>query len=145
MRCATGCLDSGLGGREVFQDDCRLCAVTDHFLGAQNLNPNQFFGRTNVQTDLVREPECAALVFALQQTNVESVHLTIIADPHHSPFLEIERVNRYQNYLILLLDGHRCNLFDGIKLPLPFGLVLEFQPMRDRPRFAADATLSGLE
>jgi hypothetical protein len=110
-------LSSAVDGEHVIQDDGRKRTLAQHFLGVQDLDAHQLFAGADVQTHFVSQPQRAALVFALQQANIERVHFAVIADAHLRPPSEIKRVNRYDHYLILLFHHHRDNLFDRVTLP----------------------------
>jgi hypothetical protein len=61
----SGIVHSGFHAGDIFEDDCREVAMAQHLFGVKNLNAHQRLAFTDVQTDFVRQAQCAALVFTL--------------------------------------------------------------------------------
>lgn len=66
----------------VFNDKPRDLFSTEYMLRVQNLNTNKCFTRSDIQRDLIIQPQSAAFVAPFQEPDVQSIYFRVIADFH---------------------------------------------------------------
>ena len=74
-------LDEMLCGRsqsDILQYNLWKLALAEDFLRVEDLNADERLVRADIQCDLFVQPERAALAFALNQPDVQSVNLGVI-------------------------------------------------------------------
>ncbi len=64
-------------GSEVLQHYRRDNSFAKDLFGVEDLDPNQFLARSEVETDLVGQAQSPTLVFTFKQPNVQGVHFTV--------------------------------------------------------------------